>query len=258
LGWGAPDRVRLRRGVLTIRATGAGEDIRIDATSGPGGGDAVTVLVDGVQVRRLATDVSRLRGVVVFAGGGDDTVRLDGGLATLTRLRTTFDGGDGDDRLTGGAGRDTLRGGRGDDELRGAAGADRLTGGDGVDVLFGGDGNDRLSGGRGNDLLAGGPGRDRLTGGPGVDRDVDTPSAPLTGVLLGGLGGRGGETTGWALDLDGDVSDQPLIALDVSAVRPAAESLKGRRVSVTGVFDVIHYVERGPTPVFIASAIVPT
>lgn len=59
-------------------------------------------------------------GVMVFAGGGDDTLA----------------GGAGNDRINGGVGRDFLSGGAGSDILNGGAGDDRLAGGAGRDTFL--------------------------------------------------------------------------------------------------------------------------
>jgi Ca2+-binding RTX toxin-like protein len=126
-------------------------------------------------------------------GDGDDTLTITGALG----VRTSLEGGAGDDALTGDdvisgrGGPDTLSGELGADRLDGGAGEDRLRGdpaqGDDYytprihlsrDVLRGGAGDDtvtdsgganRLDGGSGDDLLEGGSGPDRLVGGPGAD-----------------------------------------------------------------------------------------
>ena len=105
-------------------------------------------------------------------GAGDD--ELIGGPAA-----ETFEGEDGDDRVSGAAGDDRILGGDGGDQLDGEDGADQIFAGEGADTATGGDGRDNLSGGRGidtlvgdagNDVLRGGQGTDELTGGTGRDR----------------------------------------------------------------------------------------
>lgn len=80
--------------------------------------------------------------VVVYAGGGNDTV-------TVSNVPVPVE-------FYGEAGNDYLAGGRVNDLIDGGEGNDRLFGGIGDDVLLGGSGNDRLSGGTGNDYAMGG------------------------------------------------------------------------------------------------------
>ena len=93
----------------------------------------------------------------------------------------TFDGGNGNDRLTlgggndtglGGNGNDKIFGGLGDDVLKGGTGNDSCEGGADRDVLMGQGGRDSLFGGGGADQLIGGDGNDELTGGNGPDTFV--------------------------------------------------------------------------------------
>jgi Ca2+-binding RTX toxin-like protein len=123
---------------------------------------------------------------VEFTGyAGNDTY------AEALLVRSTADGGPGNDVLAAGAGNDILSGGDGNDLLSGGDGYDYIAGdaghdvlfggngddlliGDGVgqvgnDHLFGGDGDDALEGRDGSDVLEGGTGRDLLTGGTGDD-----------------------------------------------------------------------------------------
>ena len=81
--------------------------------------------------------------VFAFGLGGDDDLKVDGGVQTAARLY----GGSGDDRLKGGAGDDILMGGQGDD---------LLVGGSGRDLLIGGNGADRIVGNADDDLLISG------------------------------------------------------------------------------------------------------
>ncbi len=126
----------------------------------------VRAVVNGVVVgTRLESTVKVIR---VFAGAGDDTIRID--LPGNTRLRTMLDGGTGNDTIQGGDGSDILAGAGGDDTLNGGKGADSIRGGPGDDTLVGAAGNDSLFGNAGSDSLRGGGGRNALEGGPGVDR----------------------------------------------------------------------------------------
>ena len=73
----------------------------------------------------------------VIGGSGDDTFSVLNDAA----VSVTFEGRDGNDRLTGGDGNDTLWGDEGADTLRGGKGDDTITGGGGIDVIEGGEGD---------------------------------------------------------------------------------------------------------------------
>src|SRR5207302_5325888 len=83
--------------------------------------------------------------LLVYGYGGNDTLRLTGGLTVSAFLF----GGDGNDTLDAG-------GSTANNVLVGGAGADALTGGTGRDLLIGGLGADTLRGGGGDDILIGG------------------------------------------------------------------------------------------------------
>lgn len=74
----------------------------------------------------------------------------------------------------------------------------------------------------------------------------------ISGTLIGGMFAIGGETTGWQLE-----TDEFTIEVDVSAVRDQADRLQGQRVTLQGVVISRDYIERGPTDIFVASAIDP-
>jgi Ca2+-binding RTX toxin-like protein len=81
--------------------------------------------------------------IVVFAGGGDDTIRVAKGID----LPVFIHGGAGDDNIKGGAMAAVLIGGEGNDTLKGGKGRNILIGGAGSDVLKGGKVDDILIGG---------------------------------------------------------------------------------------------------------------
>jgi Ca2+-binding RTX toxin-like protein len=196
---------------------------------GTGGKDRIEVSERNGLVTVRLNDVARtycqVSSLLVEGLGGDDTVSLRG----LT-VRTTVDGGDGNDWidasavtgrgvvLYGGAGNDHLTGGAGDDRMDGGTGDDQLWGGCGNDLLVGGQGKDCLYGGDGNDLLDGGADNDQLRGGDGNDLLIaDGGDDYLKGedgndILVGGAGndssqgnygadllvdGPGCDSTGW-------------------------------------------------------------
>ena len=99
-----------------------------------GAGDLVVWLDGNTQVVD-GDDVSGFRGL---GNGGNDVLRLDANLA----LRSTMEGGLGNDQLIGGALADLLLGGLNDDRLFGNAGDDTLDGGAGTDQMFGAGGRD--------------------------------------------------------------------------------------------------------------------
>jgi uncharacterized secreted protein with C-terminal beta-propeller domain len=127
--------------------------------------------------------VAQIKSIRVFAGKGDDTVRIDlpENLPIPARLvggsgNDTLQGGPGNDILKGGVGNDILDGGPGDDTLSGGSGDDTLQESQGDNLLYGQGGNDLLRGGAGDDLLNGGRGRDVLDGKEGIN------------TLIGGAG----------------------------------------------------------------------
>jgi hypothetical protein len=152
------------------------------------------------------TAASQLEATPAFSaqlGDGDDTLAIVGGLG----VRTSLEGGPGDDALTGGGEDDRLDGGpgadriegrpgdtlsfagrreavtvdlaagstsdgdslRGIERVEGGNGADRLRGSAGAETLLGGAGDDVISGRGGPDTLSGELGADRLDGGAGED-----------------------------------------------------------------------------------------
>ncbi len=182
-----------------------------------------------VRLNDVASIYSHVSSLRIEALGGDDSITLRG----LT-MRTTADGGDGNDcidasavtacgvTLYGGAGNDWLTGGAGDDRIDGGSGDDQLSGGCGNDVLVGGKGKDCLYGGDGNDLLDGGSENDQLRGGRGNDLLIaDAGDDYLKGedgndILIGGSGNDSSQgnygadliVDGPGCDSNGSVSSQ--------------------------------------------------
>ena len=178
-------------------ATGASDAKRIAIGSvyGPLNNGSQPLTFEGVQYK--ATIINPLfggnpaiAGIQVFAGGGDDIVRVGSGntarditlqqstiylgegndYARVGGQRATIFGDQGDDLVIGGAADDTIYGGVGLDRLFGSGGPDRIFGDDGNDLIGGGDGNDsQLFGGAGNDTISGGRGNDRISGDAGTD-----------------------------------------------------------------------------------------
>ena len=114
-----------------------------------------------------AFDASKVKSILVNAGGGNDVVDLSGTWFRPLSIPTTINGGAGNDWLTGGNGADSIAGGAGNDRIFGLRGNDTLHGNDGNDLLVGGLGADKLYGDAGNDRLDArdGSGTDTVDGG---------------------------------------------------------------------------------------------
>ncbi len=121
---------------LVIGGTSGNDQIKVN----PGGGSAdIKFIVNG-----LSTTVSPPTGhIIVYAGAGNDTVQVAGGITIPSLLfggdgNDTIDAGNGASVLIGGDGNDTLRGGNSNDILIGGKGIDNLSGVASDDVLIGG------------------------------------------------------------------------------------------------------------------------
>ncbi len=118
-------------------------------TLSPGPGNAIALSVSGYSFGSFAAPGgAAFAHLLVYGSGGDDTIRLTGGLAVPALLF----GGDGNDTLYAlDAGGSTAN-----NVLVGGAGNDSITGGSGRDLLIGGLGADALGGAGGDDILIGG------------------------------------------------------------------------------------------------------
>jgi uncharacterized delta-60 repeat protein len=119
-----------RTGILTILAT-EGDDVitAVPRAADGAGGPYLDITVNG-EVRSLGPATVALPAVshvVIFARGGNDSVRLDPAIT----LRARVSGGAGDDRITTAAGNDVLLGGPGNDTLDGGTGDNRVVPGPG-------------------------------------------------------------------------------------------------------------------------------
>lgn len=145
-----------------------------------------------------ARDIKEIR---IDGDDGDDRIY------NLTDIKSTVDGGRGDDFIMGGTNDDQLFGDSGDDMFfarggddliktgmgtdyaSGGAGDDRIEGlGTEGDKLFGNRGNDFIRGSSGNDALYGGSGHDQIFG--GLDRDYINGGRGNDGLF----GGSGSDT----------------------------------------------------------------
>jgi Ca2+-binding RTX toxin-like protein len=127
----------------------------------------------------------------VFAGPGNDTVRVDESQAAFTDTEAlAVDGGPGRDVLIGGVGPEVLVAGDDDDVVDGNGGIDVILLGEGNDlVVWSEDGNDTVNGEAGDDRFAldGTIGDDRIivfgnSGGIRISKDVGIFTVDLDGV----------------------------------------------------------------------------
>ena len=124
--------------------------------------------VDEDGTADFAFNRNRFDRIVVNAGGGDDTVRIDEANGTFTDTEIT--------RINGGRGNDTLLGGSFTERLLGGGGDDLVDGNRGDDVALLGVGDDTFQWdpGDGSDVVEGQEGADRLLfNGAGVAENVD-------------------------------------------------------------------------------------
>jgi len=99
-------------------------------------------------------DIDSFASIVVNAGRGNDSVRLDTANGPFTTAKPTIViGGRGDDNLVGGSGNELFFGGRGNDLVDGNGGTDTAFLGSGNDTFVWdpGDGSDTVEGGSGFD-----------------------------------------------------------------------------------------------------------
>ena len=142
---------KIHRGTLAVTGTNGSDTL----TLGLRAGDPETLIV-GTGGRELAFDRRKFGTIVVNAGDGNDSVRIDelNGVFTDTEA-TTLNGEGGDDALLGGSFAEKLDGGDGNDLVDGNRGTDigllgagddtfRRDPGDGSDVVEGQDGNDTM------------------------------------------------------------------------------------------------------------------
>ena len=164
-----------RRDMMAAGITAALDSLGVLTINGTAGNDALVfynisgkLMVNGLN---QSFNTASVREIVVNAGAGNDTVRLDCqayGYQAIT-AKATINGGDGNDLLIGGEAADSIFGGAGNDQISGGGGDDYLDGGLGNDLMYGGAGNDTLAGDKGDDTIYGQDGNDRILGGDGND-----------------------------------------------------------------------------------------
>jgi len=145
---------KLAHGVLAIQGTQASDTIALRLQAGKSSVLQVDVGDNGSA--DAAFPRASISQINVDVRAGDDVVRVDerNGAFTTT-IRTTIDGGAGNDAIAGGSGAETLQGGEGNDSLDGNGGNDLglLGAGDDTFVWDPGDGSDTVEGQDGTDIL---------------------------------------------------------------------------------------------------------
>ena len=216
---------KLQKGVLTIKGTN--------------GADAIALRLSAVQRGVLQVDVgddgtadfefnsADLAQIIVKAGNGDDTVRIDESNGVFSdTIPTTLEGDNGNDSLTGGSGAGTLHGGNGND---------KLAGGNGNETLFGDNGNDSIDGNKGNDTGLLGKGDDTFIWDPGDGSDVVEGQKGFDTMVFNGAGAAEQFTLraiGHRLEFFRDVGN---ITIDTDGVeRVDANTLGGADVVTLG------------------------
>ena len=217
---------KVDNGTLTITGTSAAETLSLVLASDP----TTLDVVDGSGSVVFAFDRSTFDKIVVNAGGGGDTVRIDqfGGTFTDTEA-TTLNGQGGDDTLLGGSFAETLDGGPGDDLIDGNIGSDVALMGPGNDTFQWdpGDGSDTVEGQGGKDTML----FNGSNAGEQIDlsangnrlrlhRDVANVTMDTDGVENVDVNARGGADT---------ITVDDLSATDVEDVTPASPPVTGSR-----------------------------
>ena len=147
-------RPTLRHGVLSVEGTNAADSITLRLKAGDPSTLQVDVGDNGSADFNFAR--ARINAITLDAGRGNDLVRIDESNGVFTdTIRTTLDGGPGDDTLSGGSGAETLLGGDGNDRIDGNKGNDLALMGAGDDTFVWdpGDGSDTVEGQDGNDAM---------------------------------------------------------------------------------------------------------
>jgi len=224
---------------------GDGNDTAV--VNGGNGSETFNITANGTRVRfdritpaPFTLDIGTTENLVLNAGGGDDVITAQNGLANLINL--TLDGGAGNDRITGGDGNDTLIGGDGDDFVVGGRGSDtaRLGAGNDTFAWNPGDGSDTVDGGDGFDTLqfnganiaetmniaAAAGGHVTLT------RDIGTVSMDLVNmedIQIAAAGGADSITVG---DLTGTGVTQ--VGIDLGGLNTGAPDSAADQVTVNG------------------------
>ena len=149
-----------KTGIVNVEGTTQDDNISIDSVKGTKTQLIQFTMITGKTKVTTAYTASVITAIKVNCGDGNDIVNV-----STIGIRTTLDGGNGNDALLGGDKADKLIGGEGNNSLSGASGNDLLIAGSGIDSINGGEGNDTImpdSGTDADDLLIGGAGNDTV------------------------------------------------------------------------------------------------
>jgi len=155
--WNPGDDTDLNEGGVgtdTVQVNGGGGDEQFTTTA-----NGTRVRFDRLNPAPFAIDMGTTENLVLNANGGDDSFSATGNLAAL--IKSTVDGG---------------------------AGNDTLLGSNGIDILLGGDGNDFADGQQGNDVAFLGAGDDDFQWDPGDGSDVVEGQDGSDTMLFNGSG----------------------------------------------------------------------
>ncbi|MFO0879047.1 MAG: hypothetical protein U0840_17020 [Gemmataceae bacterium] len=141
-----------RAGVLTVTGTDGNDNIDIHQANGKITVAGVKIDISGTPNKLNYAWATAVKKIIVYANGGNDSVRLDQGAQAIS-APTFLDGGPGDDLIVGAK--------HGKNQMFGRQDDDQLVAGNMADELDGGDGNDAVCGGP-LTTLVGGAGRDRF------------------------------------------------------------------------------------------------
>jgi Ca2+-binding RTX toxin-like protein len=147
----------------------------------------IYVISNGSTV--ASADVSTVTGLVINAGGGNDTISPNNAIG----MPLTITGGTENDTIYGTTAIDSLEGSAGNDLIYGQDGNDTVLGGSGADTLYGGYNNDYIGGGDDNDTVLGDEGNDYIEGALGADslRGLDGDDSVYGGAGNDTLKGEG-------------------------------------------------------------------
>jgi Ca2+-binding RTX toxin-like protein len=180
------------RNLVTVTVDNAAAPTAVLVTDAGAGVDTDDILCSLPDPATVSCPIASVTRVDVNSGSLDDTTMIAPQLPAS--IRTTPDGGSGNDSLMGGYGNDTLNGGSGNDTLIGGPGSDALIGSSGNDFLAGQDGPDSLGGDQNDDLLDGGRGSDSLRGGSNFDTVTYSSHAGGVAASIGGFPGTDGNS----------------------------------------------------------------
>lgn len=179
----------LNRGVLSVEGSVADDQIALRLKAGQP--DTLQVDAGDDGSAEFNFKLANITSIAVNSDGGNDRVRIDEANGVFdVGIRTSLDGGAGNDNLAGGSGAEMLFGGSGNDAIDGNRGGDVafMGAGDDTFVWDPGDGSDRVEGQDGQDTM-------RFNG-AGLSERIDLPANGRRLRLFRDLGGIIMDTAG--------------------------------------------------------------